>query len=271
MAEDLERKEMSRPTRVLAISDMHCGHNVGLTPPAWHVSAKADKKLARIQRELWGFYAKKIKELQPVDRLMVLGDCVDGLGKRSGGTEQITMDRNRQTDMAAECINFVKAKKVIMVYGTPYHTGNDEDWEDIVAGKVNNLVKIGSQEWPEVNGVIFDIKHKIGASSIPHGRMTALAKAKMWNRLWHSEHERQPMGEILIRAHVHYHNFCGGPGWIAMTLPALQGYGSKFGARECEGTVDIGMVVFDIDEKGNYEWQLIKAELPQQKAKILPF
>jgi len=267
----MSKKLLEQWLRTLAISDPHCGSRVGLTPPRYWTSAKADPKLAKIQRELWGFFSKKVKELQPIHRLMVLGDCIDGKGKRSGGTEQLTTDRTIQTDMAAECINFVKADKVVMTYGTGYHVGDDEDWEDIVASKVNNLVKIGSHEWPKVNGVVFDIKHKHGGSSIPHGRMTALAKSKMWNTVWSAYRERQPNADIILRGHVHYHNHCGGPGWIGMTLPALQGYGSKFGARQCEGIVDIGMVVFDIDQKGSYSWQLIEAELSQQKAQILQF
>ena len=93
----------------------------------------------------------------------------------------------------------------------------------------------------------------------------------MWNKMWHAEHERQPNADVIIRAHVHYHNYCGGDGWLAMTLPALQGYGSNFGARECEGIVDIGMVKFDVYENGEYKWKLIDAKLAQQKAQALPF
>ena len=256
-------------SRWLFASDAHAGSVVGLTPPEWHVHPEAQPKRAKAQRELWDWYATKVKELSPIDVMVFNGDAIDGKGKRSGGTEQLTTDRNKQTDMAAECINYAKAKKVIMTYGTGYHVGQDEDWEDVVASKVDNLVKIGSHEWPSVNGVVFDVKHTISSSTVPHGRMTALARANLWNKIWHSAHERQPKANVIIRSHVHYHNFCGGDGWIAMTLPALQGYGSKFGARQCEGLVDIGMVVFDIYENGDYTWQLIKAELSQQKAHIL--
>jgi len=251
------------------MSDGHGGSSVGMTPPGWQVNLKSQAKLAKIQSELWNWYSTAIKKLGVIDLLIYNGDAVDGKGRRSGGTEQITTDRVKQSDIAAFVINYCKASKVLMTYGTGYHVGNDEDWEDIVAGKVNNLVKIGSHEWPEVNGVIFDVKHKIGSSTIPHGRMTSLAKARMWNQIWHSAHESQPDANIIIRSHVHYHNFCGGDNWIAMTLPALQGYGSKFGARECEGIVDIGMVVFDIYKNGEYTWKPIFARLPQQKAQIL--
>jgi len=262
--------------RLLVMADTHCGHKVGLTPPDWHYQGEFTKgththKIAKIQRELWGFYADTIESLRPIDRLIFNGDAIDGKGKKSGSSEQATADRVEQCDMAAECINFVKAKKVIMTYGTPYHTGQEEDWEDVVAGKVKNLVKLGGQEWPVINGLCFDVKHKVGSSTIPHGRMTALARARLWNQIWHAEHEQQPQAHVLIRSHVHYHNYCGGDGWLAMTTPGLQGFGSHFGVRLCEGLVQIGMLVFDIKKNGDYEWQLIKAQLPQQKAHALEF
>ena len=257
--------------RVVVLADLHCGCVVGLTPPQWQSNPATESKKAQIQSELWKFYSETIDSLKPIDRLINLGDSIDGTGHRSGGTEQLTTDRVKQTDMAAYCINYAKAKKVLMVYGTPYHTGDGEDWEDVVAGKVKNLAKIGSHEWPVVNGVTFDVKHKIGSSSIDHGRMTALAKAKAWNNIWHAEMEGQPKADILLRGHVHYHKFCGGDGWIAMTAPALQGYGSKYGARQCEGKVDIGLLVFDITEEGEYGWKPMFARLPQQKAQALEF
>ena len=39
-----------------------------------------------------------------------------------------------------------------------------------------------------------------------------------------------------------------------MILPSLQGAGSKFGARKCEGTVDWGVTVIDVDNKGAFDW-----------------
>ena len=59
---------------------------------------------------------------------------------------------------------------------------------------------------------------------------------------------------VIIRSHVHYHEFSGNPTHIAMTTPALQGWGSKYGERQCSGIVDIGLVQFDISE-GEYSWK----------------
>jgi len=150
-------------------------------------------------------------------------------------------------------------------HNTPYHTGVTEDFERSVADAVN--AKIGGHEWIDVNGLIFDCKHKIGSSVIPHGRHTAIARDRLWNQLW-SIDEQQPLADIIIRSHVHYFNYSGDADVLAMTTPALQGYGSKYGARQCSGRVDIGLVWFKIDDKGAYEWkpEIMRTELQKTRA-----
>lgn len=229
--------------RVVVTSDFHCGSDVGLTPPDWQHRL--------IQAELWNVFTTMIDELRPIDILIVNGDLIDGKASRWGGTGLITADRAEQAEMAAQCIRYVEADEVYLTYGTPYHVGSGEDWEGVVAEKVG--APIEDQIWVDVNGVMFDCKHFVGASSIPHGRHTTIAKDRLWNILW-AEMGQQPKSDIIIRSHVHYFNYCGGTTWVAMTTPALQGLGSKFGSRIPSGTVDYGLVYFDVDEDGGFSW-----------------
>jgi len=238
--------------KVVAMSDLHCGHRVGLTPPEWQ-GRNVNPKFNKIQKELWDFYSTEIKKFQP-DTLFVVGDSIDGKGEKSGSTEQITTDRHEQADMASRCISEANADVIVMTYGTSYHTGYGEDWEDMVARDVH-AKEIRSQCWPEINGVVFDLKHHIGRSSIPHGRGTPIMKEKLWNLIW-AEFQEQPQANVLIRAHVHSFDYIGfSTKWLAMTLPALQGQGSKYGARIPSQHVDFGFVKFIIDERGQYIWQ----------------
>jgi hypothetical protein len=251
--------------RVVIISDLHCGHLVGLTPPAWHINN--DGKLYKIQKELWGFYTQAIDSLKPIDILIVNGDAIDGKGARSGSTEARTADRYEQCKMATECIEYAGAKKIRMTYGTPYHVGQEEDWERVVADNVG--AKIESHGFYNVDGVVFDCKHKIGSSSVPHGRGTAIKREKVWNLIWESR-KHQPKADVVVRSHVHYFDMDVDSitDAIGIVTPALQGYGSKYGARQCSGTVDIGIVYFDV-ENGDSGWPgYIKADLPQQCAKL---
>jgi hypothetical protein len=151
---------------------------------------------------------------------------IEGKGQKSGGTELITSDRLIQCEMATKALETIDALKYIFVHGTPYHTGNEEDFESIIAEKFG--ADIGGHEWIEVNGKIFDVKHKIGSSGIPHGRYTALAKEKLWNLYW-NEIKGAPKSDIFIRAHVHYFNYIGNDTFFGVILPALQTFGSKYG------------------------------------------
>jgi hypothetical protein len=256
--------------RLVVIADGHSGHEYGLTPPSWWV--RADAKHTRVskagifQRQLWKFYTRSIDSLKPIDILIVPGDCIEGKGEESGGVELITSDRNEQVRMAKEAIDYAEAKIVRLIYGTRRHTGKDEDFESILKDTVKGKVSIHGHDFINVNGVNIDIKHKVGSSAIPHGRMTPLARARLWNVIWNSERERQPRADILIRAHVHYYTFCGQSSWLGVTVPALT-YNSSYGIRSCEGLVDVGIMVFDFDENGGYTWQVILADFPSLKVR----
>lgn len=255
------------------MSDTHCGHLVGLTPPGWQLSPtdsdrigdKRDKFIS-IQKQCWQFYSDTIRKHGPFDVVIANGDLIDGAGARSGGTEQQSADRLNQCEMAERCLREVGGKaKIFITFGTAYHTGEAEDFETVVANSLN-ATKIGSHEWIDVEGVIFDCKHHVGSSAVPHTRHTAVARDHLWNVLW-AERGLQPKAHVTIRSHVHYYNFCGGPNWLGMTTPALQGFGTKYGSRRCSGLVDFGVVIFECN-KGNYSWTPQLAHLSAMEARI---
>ena len=241
--------------RILVISDGHAGHRLGLTPPGFDSDGEPARKPIhwKMRRYIWDWFTKKVASLGKIDILLYNGDAVDGKGQKSGGTEQTHPDRVDQVEMAVATINHIGAGVTFMSYGTGYHTGTLEDWEDLVALQAKNVTKIGSEDNIEVNEVVINYRHHVGRSTIPHGRHTPVAKEKLWNDLW-AQRGEYPSADILIRSHVHYYTFCGDAGWVAVTTPALQGYGSKHGARRMTGTVDAGMLVIDISKEGRYKW-----------------
>jgi len=259
--------------RILTIADLHSGHQVGLTPLNYRVSvSQKQKKFSRVRKEVWRYFWAQVEKYKPFDILFLNGDALEGKGIRSGGTELITGDRAEQCAIASTIIRQINAPIVRAVYGTPNHTGTEEDWEDIIVTELKNDfdIKIGSHEWFEVYGKVFDLKHKISSSTIPHGRLTPLAREVLWNRLWHSRGE-QPKADVLIRSHAHYYEQIDHDGCLAFVTPCLQGYGSKYGSRQCSGTIDIGIIVFDVYENGRIEWkpELIHGTTQVAKAEIL--
>jgi len=262
----------------IAVADFHSGHKVGLTPPDWQIkkifgSFTKRSKWAQIQIDLWDSFKDILSKLPPLDFVFALGDLIEGKGKKSGGTDLITTDTQDQCDMAVETFRHIRMVckddvKIIGVYGTDYHTATEgQDWENEVA-KSAGFYKIGAHEWPSVNGCVFDLKHKIGSSTIPHGRFTAIAKEQLWNALW-SERDEAPKSDVILRAHVHYWSAIANNNGLAMTLPALQGMGSRYGARECIGTVDWGLVHFWVDDNGAVEWEPHIRRIKGQKAQVV--
>ena len=250
--------------RVLVISDFHSGHVLGLTHPGYDFTTGHKTKTAHyaVRRTIWNWYKDTVQRLKP-DIVIMNGDCIDGKGEKSGGTELLTLDRDEQCEMAIAGLQAIPRRpKLFMSYGTGYHTGNNEDWEDIIAREMK-AEKIGAEDTIDVNGLLINYRHHIPRSGIPHGRHTAAAKERLWNLIW-AERGEYPKADIIVRSHVHYHAFCGGPGWLAMTTPALQGYGSKFGARVVTGTVDVGMVHFDIWSKDKWEWKAHLLRFPAE-------
>ena len=256
---------MGKRKRVIALSDMHCGHRIGLTPPDY--APRNTSKWFTAQRALWKEYYRMVKEHGPADVLLILGDCIDGRGEKSGSTELITTDLDIQCQMAADCINMWECPNVCMVFGTAYHTGQKEDKELAIAEKAG-ASKIGGQEWVKVDNVVFDLKHFTGMTQVP-GNTTSLAREWVWNLIW-SIRKEQPQADVFLRGHVHNFSYVGNDSFLGITLPALQGLGSKFGARIPSRRIDFGMVYFDV-EGDNYTWGWDIVQVEAQKAKVLQF
>jgi hypothetical protein len=238
-----------KPIVVACPSDLHCGHLVGLTPPDWqgsvdHASRDARKKMAYIQNEGWRLYTDAIKKHKP-DIAIWNGDLVDGDGHRSGGCEQISTDPKEQKDMAEDCVKAMKAEENYFVRGTPYHTGDSEQHEDAIA----KMFSAKAHDHPQISigSFTFDCKHKIGSSSVPYGRNTQLSKEITWNMEW-AQYKGMELADVFVRSHVHYHRHIEqtrGPKMIhAITTPALQWRGTRYGKQQCSGTVDFGIAFF---------------------------
>ena len=262
----------------IIISDLHCGHRVGLTHPWWQIKPKKgsttkSNKWYKIQAELWQSFTGILDSLPARPEIILnLGDNIDGDGGRSGGTELITTDREEQADMAVAVHNTLreyctKDVKIIGVYGTAYHTGQQEDWEDTVAHKAG-FDKIGSHEWVDINGCIIDLKHHCGGSTVPHGRSTATLKEAMWNGLW-AERGLVPKANVILRGHTHFYQFGGNSTVTCISCPALQGMGSKFGGRRCSGIVDWGLIYFEIDDNGVFDYKAYVATIDAQKTEAI--
>jgi len=130
-------------------------------------------------------------------------------------------------------------------HNTKYHVGDQaEDFEYVIAKDIG--AKIEGRLFFEVEGMTIDARHKVGSSSIPHGRATSLLRDMMWNLVKSTEDE-EPRAQIIIRSHVHYNIWVEQPNRVMFTTPALQLSRGRFGSRECVGETHWGAIRLKID------------------------
>lgn len=253
---------------VLVISDLHCGHRGGLCPPAFQMRVPDDspfRKFAVLQRETWNWFSRYVCGLNP-DVVLVNGDCIEGKGERSGGTELWTADRDEQADAALRCIQAVlgrRTKRIHILAGTPYHSGSEEDFERQIADRLG--ASFGGHEWIDVNGHIFDVRHAVNEGSSVVS-MASLLQERMHNVDW-SLDGGQPLADTYVRSHAHRYQFMGRDGWQAVVTPGMQ-WGSKFGSRKCSKRVTYGAVLFNVISKESAPWVPILANLQCLKARV---
>lgn len=249
--------------RLLIISDTHCGHAAGLTPPDFDTRppegfGSKSYSLWQDRRHAWRWYSKLCAELKP-DALLVNGDAIDGDGKRTKRVEYVTLDIQTQCDMAEACIKETGAPRIFMSYGSPYHVGVTQNEENRIARAVD-AEEIGYKGWIHLGGKKkISYRHHIGRSTIPHGRATSIFKSAYWDKIWAIRKE-YPDVELVIRSHVHYYIEAYDSLLGCIITPALQGYGSGYGAGLVDGVVDFGIVWIDVNEKAD-KWSTENAVL----------
>lgn len=243
---------MKKYTRVLFIGDTHCGHYSGLTPKSRHVEVRgAFADIGRQQRKMWNFYKDTLKEIGPVDTMVLNGDGIAGQNYKAGGRQIYEMSRIEQAGICVEVLKEAKAKEYYIVNGTPYHVGHDDDFEKIVSDKLGG--KIHGHLMLKVRDTVFDIKHKIGGGKTDSTRVASLVREKIQNVMW-AFNDGQPNANVVIRSHIHDFLYAGSDKYLGVILPGMEGFGDIHGVRECSGIIKIGLVWFDVYDNGVFDW-----------------
>jgi len=248
--------------RIVTVNDLHCGNVAGLTPPNFNPRSEEEEKMFKYRAALYRWYKNEMDKLQPIDICVCNGDAIDGQGKKTGGTEQLTTDRLKQIDMATRCLLDINATKYYFSFGTGYHVGPEEDMEREIAKNFDAPIK--DVTTIEMRGVVMKWRHHIGTSQSPQGRATALLKEQQWDLNWAWDGEF-PFADILTFGHAHYFEHVMNRLGAIFISPGLQGLdGSSYGGRRMGGTVDFGFLHFDVEDNGEYSWRIHR--LPQTHA-----
>jgi len=232
---------------LLVMGDGHPGSVVGLTPPGWWQSKNF--KFHDTQVKLWKEFDDILNQIHrdwpSPTTLICVGDMVHGKEHKQGGVETITGDVEEQAEIGIAIFEHIGIKNIYMVYGTPYHTDvQGQKMEKSIATHFDAVA--GNRIFPVINGIRFDIRHHVPTSTLPESRPRIIATQWSRARDWFMEGV-QPLPDILIRGHAHYYSEARGTSgngeWFAFTCPGLQGLGSSFGERRCDGVIHFGMVV----------------------------
>lgn len=228
-----------RSKRLLVISDLHCGHLLGLTPPEY---MREDWK--PLSMPFWNFFEKTIKEIGPVDYLVINGDMVDGEGKKET-IGHLTTDTKKQIDIAAACVDRITRKKTFLTYGTPFHTVGSYSYEEGVSDAIHGIIK--DELRIKINGWHLNFRHVIGRSDTPYGQPTQIYK-EVVRELIKAMLEDYKAADYIFRSHVHYHFIAGRPGKMGIITPCLQLPDGIFGRKMRAQYYDVGMLLVDITE-----------------------
>ena len=120
----------------------------------------------------------------------------------------------------------------------------------------------------DVEGLVFNVKHKVGSSSSPYNRAMPVGRHRLWDAI-EALRTNSKSADVYVRSHVHYFSFCGESNWHAFTLPALQSSETKYGARQCVGLTDWGMCLFYVDDGSLAGWDCRLYDLTSHKKKVI--
>jgi len=183
-------------TKILVISDLHVGSKFAVAP------RKLGNKITRAIYREW----KKMTETGPYDYLILNGEAVDGPQVANKGKEVWEGDVSRQIDIAIDLVNEIDYEKLLVTYGTTYHTQENLNADEQFAKQIGanahgwelNFQPLGT------NG-IFHISHQVGVSSSSwQYRTTPIAKELVAALLNEKELYKY---DGIIRSHAHYFVF----------------------------------------------------------------
>ena len=227
----------------IVVSDLHCGHLTGLTPPRY---MSDDTRIT--QEPLWCWYEDTIKKIGLVDFVVVNGDAVDGEGKKDT-LGHLTTNTLKQAEIAFECLRIIQTKSFYMTYGTPYHVSGSYQYEDVVAEKLK-AKKITDVLRLQCGMTKFNFRHVVGRSDTAYGQGTPILKEIIRDMVSSLVNEHET-ADYFVRSHVHYVCEAGIGRKKCRTTGALQVPESVYGHKLRPMFYEIGFLELQILPDGN--------------------
>ena len=229
-------------TRMLLLSDLGIGSDYSLAPDYAVKLILARNpgldEFHKLTRNEWNLMKKTLANT--VDIVVVNGECTDGPQYANRGRELWTADINEQCRGAANLLRELSFKKAYITKGTPYHSGDNMNLDEVVADQIGAWC--GHELSLKVKDFRFHISHTIGVSS-SYYRTTAIAREML-----SSEVQKKEYGHYngIIRSHAHYYVAVEYGGQWGLITPCWQGRTPYMVRKGLAMTPKLGYVIVDI-------------------------
>lgn len=245
---------------IVAISDLHCGCQVGLCPPVVHLDEGGEYHASDHQKVVWGWWEEFWNEWVPHvchnEPYVVItnGDVCDGT--HHGSVTQITHNIKDQKNIAIEVLRPVvkKAAAYYHIRGTEAHVGQSAQIEEEVAkalgAKPNDIGQHARYElWYRLGEqYLIHFAHHIGTAGSMHYESTALMRelteAYVEAGRWNEEapdvvvrSHRHRNAEVRVQTHKGFATVCTTAGWQLKTPFVYKIAGARLASPQIGGTV----------------------------------
>lgn len=195
--------------RLLMVSDLHCGHKVGLSHP--------DYGLNKHQAKLFSKWSYMCNVVGHVDAVLVCGDSTEGPNRKGSGSGCWTTDALEQVECAVKLLKMIDSDMYYTVMGSHYH---------IMSGNVNSdqlVAKFldGNYQPDQVIRINQRRIHAAHKTSVGQGedRKTNVAGRMIGTMLMNQA--SNGLFDIEFRGHTHYYvdvstatgRYINLPGW----------------------------------------------------------
>lgn len=267
------------PIVVVAVSDLHAGSTIGLSPNrvnlddgGYYTASESQKWMFRH----WKDFIKKANDTADTWRAPIVtvfnGDLIDG---NHHGSAQLIGAGNKTTqlkmawDLTRPLVDI--SSKVYVVRGTPAHVGRSASLEERYADDLTNCGRYSDHvaSWwhlpLNVHGTIFDFAHHGKLGKLPWTRANGAHNVAGQVIIEYAETGTKPP-DVIVRSHLHqyadtFHNFRS---TRLIATPAFQ-LASAYIHRIHPGSVaHVGGIIFTVFPKGgrgpgkrNYEADVI--------------
>lgn len=247
------------PRRIGFIGDTHCGSYSGLWPED-RIPAKGPFTGTRYLMEC---YRHMVESWPELDLLVLMGDLIDGQQKKSDGTKLFTTDEGMQVRGAIELLEplAAKAKRIIRVDGTPYHTGfhGAKRQLDLALG-VGLAEQAIDLQLPQ--GIMSIAHHPPGGGYLYKGSQAS--KLLLWSIISASR-KKLNLPRWVIRAHTHEAMIHWEEDITVILTPCFElptGYAIKSNRERFQPTLGGVLMTADENEAGGYRVTMSRYDPP---------